>query len=149
MATLRRLVDESPPALAALNPELPQWFNALVNRLLEKEPSRRFGSAKEVSELLEGCLAHVQQPASVPLPAALPKSVTSSASGPRKSRIKGVLTMLSAFGIVLLGTFGWLSSEPPDLAGQWTGQDWGAVVLTKTNAMAYTGTYTDTFGKEP
>ena len=39
----------------------------IVERLLEKDPSRRFGSAKEVSELLEGCLAHLQQPASVPL----------------------------------------------------------------------------------
>ena len=37
-------------------------------RLLEKDPSQRFGSAKEVSELLEGCLAHVQQPATAPLP---------------------------------------------------------------------------------
>ena len=69
LATLRRLIDDPPPALASLNPELPPWFVAIVERLLEKDPSRRFGSAKEVSELLEGCLAHLQQPASVPLPA--------------------------------------------------------------------------------
>ena len=68
MATLRRLIDDPPPAMAALNPELPPWFIGLVERLLEKEPSRRFASAKEVSGLLEGCLAHLQQPASVPLP---------------------------------------------------------------------------------
>ena len=63
MATLRRLIDDPPPAMASLNPELPPWFVSIVERLLEKEPARRFGSAKEVSELLEGCLAHVQQPA--------------------------------------------------------------------------------------
>ncbi len=68
MATLRRLIDDPPPAMASLNPELPPWFIAIVERLLEKDPSQRFGSAKEVSELLEGCLAHLQQPASVPLP---------------------------------------------------------------------------------
>jgi len=68
MATMRRLVDDAPKAMASLNPELPPWFIAIVDRLLEKEPSRRFGSAKEVSELLAGCLAHLQQPASVPLP---------------------------------------------------------------------------------
>ena len=67
MATLRRLIDDPPPALASLNPELPPWFVGIVERLLEKDPARRFGSAKEVSELLEGCLAHLQQPASVPL----------------------------------------------------------------------------------
>ena len=69
LATLRRLIDDPPPAMASLNPELPPWFIGIVERLLEKDPSRRFGSAKEVSELLEGCLAHLQQPAGVPLPA--------------------------------------------------------------------------------
>ena len=72
MATMRRLVDDPPQAMASLNPELPPWFIAIVDRLLEKEPARRFGSAKEVSELLEGCLAHLQQPAHVPLPDGLP-----------------------------------------------------------------------------
>jgi len=41
-ATMRRLVDESPQALASLNPELPPWFIAIVDRLLEKDPSRRW-----------------------------------------------------------------------------------------------------------
>ena len=72
MATMRRLVDDPPQAMASLNPELPPWFIAIVERLLEKDPARRFSSAKEVSELLEGCLAHVQQPANVPLPEGLP-----------------------------------------------------------------------------
>src|SRR5438132_10318170 len=72
LATMRRLIDEPPQALASLNPELPPWFIAIVERLLEKDASRRFSSAKEVSELLEGCLAHVQQPAKVPLPAGVP-----------------------------------------------------------------------------
>ena len=51
MATLRRLVDDSPQAMASLNPELPPWFIAIVDRLLEKDPSRRFDSAKEVSAI--------------------------------------------------------------------------------------------------
>ncbi len=67
-ATLRRLTDDAPPAMSAQNPELPPWIVAIVDRMLEKDPSRRFSSAKEVSELLEGCLAHMQQPTSVPLP---------------------------------------------------------------------------------
>src|SRR6185503_17809551 len=106
MATMRRLVDDAPRAMASLNPELPPWFIAIVERLLEKEPSRRFGSAKEVSELLEGCLAHLQQPTSVPLPAALPKPVTQSSSGWRISCFKGVMAMFAGMGIVLLGAFG-------------------------------------------
>jgi serine/threonine protein kinase/WD40 repeat protein/HEAT repeat protein len=71
MATLRRLIDDRPPAMASLNAELPPWFIAIVDRLLQKDPAQRFASAKEVSEMLEGCLAHLQQPAGVPLPAAV------------------------------------------------------------------------------
>src|SRR5579872_3434970 len=68
IATLRRLVDDAPQAMGSLNPELPAWFIAIVERLLEKDPARRFASAAELSGLLEGCLAHVQQPTAVPLP---------------------------------------------------------------------------------
>src|SRR5262249_18395130 len=68
IATMRRLVDEEPRAMESLTAELPTWFVGIVERLLQKDPSRRFHSAQEVSELLEGCLAHVQRPASVALP---------------------------------------------------------------------------------
>ena len=132
MATMRRLVDDPPQAMASLNPELPPWFIAIVERLLEKDPSRRFSSAKEVSELLEGCLAHLQQPASVPLPAGLPKPAVRCATGRNPFfHFKGVLAMIAALGIGLMGMF-LLVAEPPDIAGKWSGEDWGQVVLKKT-----------------
>jgi len=96
MATMRRLVDDPPQALASLNPELPPWFNQIVERLLEKEPTARFNSAKEISGLLEKCLAHLQQPGSVPLPKALAKSIR-----PRSSFHRRVL--LSIAGILVAG----------------------------------------------
>ena len=152
VATLRRLIDDPPPAMASLNPELPPWFIGIVDRLLEKDPSRRFGSAKEVSELLEGCLAHLQQPASVPLPAGDLRSRQSV-------RVRGVRNILYArglitmtrehLGIALLGMFAMQATDPPDIAGQWSGEGWGQVVLTQTAAGEYTGTYSDTVGKEP
>ncbi len=149
MATMRRLVDDPPQAMASLNPELPPWFIAIVERLLEKDPSRRFGSAKEVSELLEGCLAHLQQPASVPLAGGhCPSRAPRRAWRPPVIRFKGVLAMIAALGIGLLGMF-LLSAEPPDIAGQWSGEDWGQVVLKKTSDAEYTGTYSDTVGKQP
>ena len=146
MATMRRLIDDSPQALGSLNPELPPWFVAMVERLLEKDPSRRFGSAKEVSDLLEGCLAHIQQPASVPLPAGLPKPAVRS--GWRFNlRPKGVLAMIAVSTVGLLGAL-LLSADPPDIAGQWSGDEWGQIVLKKTNDAEYTGTYSDTVGKQ-
>jgi serine/threonine-protein kinase len=39
MATLRRIVDEKPAAMASLGPELPPWFNGIVERLLSKDPA--------------------------------------------------------------------------------------------------------------
>lgn len=113
MATMRRLVDDSPQAMGSLNPELPPWFNAIVERLLEKDPSRRFHSAKGVSELLEGCLAHVQQPSAVPLPASLVPHTTRG-SGIFQSHRKAVLAMCGTLGVTLLGMVLWQASEAPD-----------------------------------
>jgi hypothetical protein len=114
MATMRRLVDESPAALASLNPELPPWFVAIVDRLLEKDPARRFGSAREVSELLGGGLAHLQQPTSVPLPSPLQASPSADKAKSKRFSLKAVLTMLALLATVLLGAVGWLSMQPGD-----------------------------------
>ena len=113
MATMRRLVDESPQAMASLNPELPPWFIAIVDRLLMKDPSRRFNFAREVSELLEGCLAHVQQPGAVPLPASL---VPHTARGRWNftSNRKGVISMFGALGLTLLTVVLWQISQSPE-----------------------------------
>jgi serine/threonine protein kinase len=166
LATLRRLIDDPPPAMASHDPELPPWFIRIVERLLEKDASRRFGSAKEVSELLEGCLAHLQQPASVPLPAnvsgtlRVPMGIGTRSvpdtllpvSDLRNRRttllFKGTLVMIATLGIGLLSMLAMQATEPQDIAGQWTGEGWGQVVLTQTAPGEYTGTYTDTVGKE-
>ena len=112
MAAMRRLMDESPAALASLNPELPPWFVAIVDRLLEKAPARRFGSAREVSELLGGCLAHIQQPASVPLPSQLQASPAADNAKSKSFSLEVVLTLLASLATLLLGAVGWLSMRP-------------------------------------
>ena len=68
IATLRRIVDDKPAAMASLVPELPPWFSHIVERLLSKDPAQRFASASEVSQLLEQCLSHLQQPTKNELP---------------------------------------------------------------------------------
>lgn len=149
MATIRRLVDDPPQSPAALNAELPPWFTMIVEKLLEKQPTRRFGSAKEVSELLEGCLAHVQQPASVPLPAALAVAPPPQVSDSRSSRFRGIVVALALFGFGLLGFLAKEATEPPEIAGAWHGAEWGDVALERTDYGEYTGTYSETIGKQP
>ncbi|MEK6263084.1 MAG: protein kinase [Planctomycetota bacterium] len=113
MATLRRIVDEKPAALASLGPELPPWFNGIVERLLSKAPAHRFASATEVSQLLEQCLSHLQQPASVPLPTSLVPHSTGRRAMISATR-KGVIAMLGSLGLAFLGMVIWQASVAPD-----------------------------------
>ena len=68
MGVIRRVCDDSPRPIREINPDVPDWLCAIVDRLLAKNPEQRFESADEVAELLAGCLAHVQRPLTVPLP---------------------------------------------------------------------------------
>ncbi len=145
IATLRRIVDDRPAAIASLAPELPPWFSYIVERLLSKDPTHRFASASEVSQLLEACLSHLQQPTSVPLPA----SLVSHAKGSRpifNSNKKGIFTMLGTLGTALLGMVLWQGTEAPDISGQWTSDEWGTVVLESKGAGEYDGTFRGSVG---
>ena len=55
--------------------------------------------------------------------------------------------MLTFIGISLFAV-GVVSTNPPDISGNWQGEDWGQVTLTQTMPGQYTGTYTDTVVKE-
>jgi len=57
--------------------------------------------------------------------------------------------MLAALTIGLLGAFMVSSAEPPDIAGQWSGEAWGTVVLKQTLPGEYTGTYSENAGAKP
>jgi hypothetical protein len=68
LAALRRVCDDTPRPIRKLNAEVPEWMTEIVDRLLAKEPAGRIQTAAEVADLLGRHLAHVQDPASVPLP---------------------------------------------------------------------------------
>jgi|GEM_PF-3787235 len=72
VATLRSVCDDVPKPIRELNPRLPKWLEDIVMKLLAKDPENRFQSSAEVAQLLNGCLAHVQEKsAAVPPPAEL------------------------------------------------------------------------------
>jgi WD40 repeat protein len=68
MAVLKRVCDDRHRPIRELNPEVPDWLEVAIDRLLAKHPADRFQSAGEVADLLERGLAHVQQPTAVPRP---------------------------------------------------------------------------------
>ncbi len=71
MATLKCVCEQTPRPIRAINPEIPSWLVKIIEKLHAKDPADRYDSAADVADLLGRCLAHVQQPASAPLPAEL------------------------------------------------------------------------------
>ncbi len=65
---IRKVIDHQPKSLRELNPELPDWLDVMVFRLLAKRPEDRFSSASDVAATLQQCLAHVEQPRLAELP---------------------------------------------------------------------------------
>jgi hypothetical protein len=116
--------------------------NKIVEQLLSKDPALRFASATEVSQLLEQCLSHLQQPSSVSLPASLVPHAAGRRSIFNVTR-KAVIAMLGTIGVTLLGMVLWLAPEAPDISGQWTSEEWGTVVLEAKQPGQYQGTMTD------
>ena len=94
LAVLKRVCEEEARPLLEINTEIPSWLQAIVARLMHKDPARRFQTATEVSELLRQCLAHVQQPSVVSLPA----EATTLEAKPRQRRVqrKAALTAMAA-----------------------------------------------------
>lgn len=65
---LRRITDNEPRPIREINPSIPFWLEGLIQKLQAKSPDDRFQTASDVAELLEECLAHVQQPTIARLP---------------------------------------------------------------------------------
>ena len=62
MATLKSVCDDTPRPIREINPDVPDWLTAVIEKLHAKDPAHRFQSAREVADLLAGYLAHVQGP---------------------------------------------------------------------------------------
>jgi serine/threonine-protein kinase len=92
---LRRISDNRPRPIREINPAIPDWLEAIVDKLHAKNANERFESAEQVAELLEQCLAHVQQPLSSPLP-----PFCRMKTG-RRRRMLGMLAAFGAAGIAV------------------------------------------------
>lgn len=66
---LKRVNESTPRPIRELNPDVPTWLANIISELHEKQSSNRIQSASELADLLEQCLAHVQQPTRHQLPA--------------------------------------------------------------------------------
>ncbi|MCA9192115.1 MAG: protein kinase [Planctomycetales bacterium] len=143
-AVLRLITDRQPRPIREINPDIPEWLCAIIDRLMSKQAADRYESAAQVAMLLESCLAHVQEPTRVSLPREL-TSFNSQLSRRFVTSWKGVLPMLGAIGTVMLGTILISVTNPPDISGRWQGDGdgWGEVVLEPTDVKgkSFAGTF--------
>lgn len=113
---IRKVIDHQPKSLREFNPELPDWLDVMVFRLLAKRPDDRFSSASDVAATLQQCLAHVEQPRL----AALPESVVRKTSGScfhfsRRFTMVTVLSFLALAGSAII--FFASGDNPSDQSG--------------------------------
>jgi eukaryotic-like serine/threonine-protein kinase len=66
LAVLRRICDDAHRNVREVNPDVPFWLAAIIDKLLAKTPDVRFQTAEEVAGLLERWLAHLAQPTVIP-----------------------------------------------------------------------------------
>ncbi len=102
---LHRIANVNPTPVCEVNTDVPVWLGHIIERLMAKRPSDRFESASEVAELLEGCLAHVQQPVAIPLPVGVQALAAQSQSragklpeSTEKNRLQAIHQQIPPFG---------------------------------------------------
>ena len=66
MAVLRRVCEDTPRSIRADHPEVPAWLEAIIAKLLAKDPAARFQTAAEVADLLGQCLVYLERPTDAP-----------------------------------------------------------------------------------
>ena len=105
LAVLRRICEDTPRPLREINPDVPDWLQAIISKLHAREPDERFQTAAEVAELLEQYLAHLQQPATCPLPQfhRSARRWTDRLPGTRQQRAAWSLTVLLLILVTLVG----------------------------------------------
>ncbi|MGE0360985.1 MAG: protein kinase [Vicinamibacterales bacterium] len=54
-ALMNAVLNQTPPSVKALRAEVPESIAAVVDRALQKDPSRRYGSAGEMAAAIEAC----------------------------------------------------------------------------------------------
>ncbi len=113
MGVLRRICDDTPRDLLEINADVPAWLAAMIDKLLSKSREDRFQTADEVARLFEQCLAHLQHPTSLAMPAAV--TLLAARRRPDKSTSRRPVWPFLVVAM-LLGLFGWSAwHRPPGL----------------------------------
>jgi len=128
---LRKITDSEPRSIREVNPNVPDWLERLVFKLLNKSADQRWQSADLVADLLMQCLAHVQQPTVVDLPPECRPGARTKIVGRLKRRSLIVSAVVAAgifvcwLGVLFLpaGSGGDSGASPPGALPEATAAD--------------------------
>ena len=84
LGVLQRVCEGTPRPIREINPKIPDWLEAVVGKLLAKDPAVRFQSAADVADLLGRYQVHLADP-SLPQPVVPPAGRAASADRPARA----------------------------------------------------------------
>jgi WD40 repeat protein len=61
LAVMRRVCRDTPRSLREVNADIPEWLEAVIARLMARDPAGRFSSAAELADVLADYLGQLQQ----------------------------------------------------------------------------------------
>lgn len=115
LAVLRRVADDPHVPVHKLAPDVPDWFEEVIDRLLAKEPERRFQSAVELHALLDAHVVHSSNPQcetaghAEPCPFDPPTGLSRRARRQWQLRLAGLMAIPLAAGMFLGLLAAWAS----------------------------------------
>ena len=101
-AVIQKIINERPANPTDANSDVPVILADIIEKLLEKDPKNRFGSANELAEVLEQYLAHLQQPRK----AKPPKRILTQ----RRKRSRWLIGLVASAAIIGIGVAAWISN---------------------------------------
>ena len=122
VAVLKRVCEDTPRPLGDVLPGTPDWLEAIIFKLLEKDRDDRYQTAQEVADLLARCQSELEhngkvtcvEGRSVMAETQVFPAKKSTGSGPKKKPlgwlVGGVIAVAAVIGIVLMNG----GKETPD-----------------------------------
>ena len=145
LAVLRRVADEPHTALNKFSPDVPEWFEDVIDRLLSKNPDDRYATADQLAADLAPFVTNsLSQPCEVTSsePCALAHPSTLSRRALRKWKVKFALLMTIPFllGVLLASAF-WIAVLPLDSATVQAPPERPAFVAPPEEGIADSGSF--------
>jgi hypothetical protein len=108
LETAQLVVNSHPPNLADQSPAVPRFMGDIIDRLLQKDPAKRYQSAAEVADVLNRHLTLLNTAATDEIPDLLRAGIRQQA--PRRARS---LPLIAAVALVSVAVLVWIVGRGP------------------------------------